>query len=439
MHHREVLLQSFRAIHNFTPIRVFKEGFSNLKGKLISGYNRHRGERIAMAELTPAESISIYRNVLNRIQNTADQTLAPDQQHGLMLRFLDSLPLEGMLDILELHSYQRLYRMFFFDWLFLDYRSKPGIPTMAELTLHNLKGTLGQPEQLALINLTKSYISPYRILSLQNGHGHLENLILPKSSYRITYDFEGLMVGDILITRLLPGPGPSQWLFFEPWILLMPINDKLFVKSLHQVMKKAGYRKRDFSCFCKEETIQLLQVINQEIAESERDVAEMVESIPFCPDWQETAVNDHQRIIDLLTACNACRAIEGGKEGSFLFCYPEHRERLTWSYILVEDGRIAVCVPPQEDFTPVLDVLEQALTLSGETLEFIRADSTHEQMAHYNDRMLEDLSCLLQNHEEMINDILLPCRHKDVSEDYSRSDFFTKLSFLLGEKLQKES
>ena len=86
-----------------------------------------------------------------------------------------------------------------------------------------------------------------------------------------------------------------------------------------------------------------------------------------------------------------------------------------------------------------MDVLEQALTLSGETLEFIRADSTHEQMAHYNDRMLEDLSCLLQNHEEMINDILLPCRHKDVSEDYSRSDFFTKLSFLLGEKLQKES
>ncbi|MGE5545108.1 MAG: hypothetical protein ACM3UW_09080, partial [Bacillota bacterium] len=385
-------------------------------------------------DMDPAVTVTIYQTILNRIQNFADQTLERDKQHDLMRHFLASLPLGGMLDFLEYHSYQRLYRMFFNDWLLLDYRSKPGGPTMAELTLQNLKNTLDQREVQALTNLVKSYVSVYRILSFGNGQAYLKNLVIPKHNYKITTSYEGFMADDILVTRLLPGP--SDWLLLEPWILLLPLNEKLLAKSLRQVMKEAGYHKRDFSRFCKKKTILLLQVINQEVVEAEKEVVAMAENIPFCPDWHEATVSDSQRIMDLLQASDGFQKMNGNEEGRFLFFDPENPGRLSWSYILVEEDRMALCVPPQEDSSLVFDALTQVIAGSGEGLKFTKLDSSHERAVHYNNRIIEDLSRFLQNHEEMIDDILIPRQYTQYCQEQSRSDFFAKLSLLLGERLQ---
>lgn len=387
-------------------------------------------------ESSLTEIIDIYRAVLKKVQTVADQTLDRIHQRELQLDFMESLTLDGILDILERHSYKRLYLMFFYDWLFLDYRSDTDSPTMAELTLKNLAGTLDQLEIKALTNLVNSYVSPYRILSFRDGQGHLENLIIPRTNFNITMEFEGLMVGDVLVTRLLPGP--RDWLLLEPWILLLPSNEKHLVKSLRLVTKKAGYRKRDINHFCKQKTLSLLQVINQEINEIEKEVVKMVQSMPFRPDWQEAIIDDSQRIMDFLHASDVFLEMEESGSGRFLFINRDNPGRLSWGYILVEEDRIAVCVPPKEDLTLVLDALIQAIAFSGDRLDFVKVGCSNERTDYYNDRMVEDLGEFLQHHEDMIDDLLIPHRYADFNQDHSRSDFFAKLSLRLGEQLQKK-
>lgn len=409
----------------------FEAGFFNPKGKL---YIAVEVRALQWQETEPAAIVNIYRTILNQIQNTAERALERDHQHELMRHFLASLPLDGMLDILERHTYQRLYRMFFKDWLLLDYHSEPGSPTMAELTLQNLKDTLEQPEVLALKNLIKSYVSLYRIHSLRNGYVYLENLIMPREHYKIIANYDGLMVGDILVARLLPGP--SDWLLFDPWIILLPLNEKLLAKSLHRLIKKAGYHKRNFSRFCKKKTILLLQMVNQEVGAAEKDVVEIGESLPLCLGWQEATVGDCRRIMELLKASDAFLDMYEVEVKCFLFFNRDNPET-SWGYILLDEDRIAFCVPPQEDLSPVLDALNRVFAESGERMAFSELDSTHERIAHYNSRIIEDLSMFLQNNEEMINDILIPHSYTQYSQEQSRSDFFTKLSLQVGEHLQK--
>ncbi len=394
--------------------------------------NKVRVKALKWNDSDPNAVIALYRRLLNKIRDTADKTLDGDHQQELMRLFFARLPLDGMLDILGIHSYKRLYRMFFEDWLLLDYRSKRGSPTMAELTLHQMQGDMDSQEKQALTSLIKSQVAPYKVTGIEENLIRVENPMIAKSHYKVISAPDDLMLGDFLITRLLPGP--VDWLLLEPWILLMPRDRKMFTNSLRQAMKEAGYGKRDFIDFCKLDMPRLLQVVNGEIVAAEKEMLKIAENIPFCPCWQETAVSDCERLTVLLETSGVFfKTHEDG--GGFLFLERDNPSRLSWGYILFESNRAAVCVPPHEEPTPVLEALGRVIPDSAEFMDFKGMDSTHERYLHYNERMIKDLSIFLQNHEEMIDDILLPRHYDQYDQDETRSDFFTKLSFLLGKYL----
>jgi len=380
----------------------------------------------------PSAVTALYRRLLNNIRDIADRALDGDHQQELMRLFFAHLPLDGMLDILGVYSYKRLYRMFFKDWLLLDYRSKPGSPTMAELTLLHMQGDMDSQEKQALTNLIKSQVALYKVIGIRDNLIRVENPMIANSHYRVLSAPEDLMLGDILVTRLLPGP--VDWLLLEPWILLMPRDRKMFTNSLRQAMKEAGYGKRDFIDFCKRDTIRFLEVINREVVAAEKEMLAIADKLSFYPYWQETAVGDSERLANLLETSGVFLKTHED-DGGFLFLERDNPSGLSWGYILVESNRVAVCVPPHEEPTPVLEALGHVIPDSAEYLDFKRMDSTHEKYLHYNERMIRDLSILLQNHEEMIDDILLPRHYNQYDQDESRSDFFTKLSFLLGKRI----
>jgi len=387
-------------------------------------------------EMDPETIVTIYRNILNRIQDIADQTLERGHHHNLMSHFLASLSLDGMQDLLEGHSYQRLYRMFFYDWLLLDYRSQPGSSTMAELTWQHLKGSLNQAEEQALTNLIKSYVSLYRIYHIRKGQAYLENLIMPRAHYKIPANNDSLMAGDVLVARLLPGP--SNWLLLEPWIILLPLNEKLLSRSLLKLMKEAGYNKRNFKRFCKKKTVLLLKLVNQEVVEAGKDMAAIAENIPFCPDWMEATIDDYQRTMDLLKTGYLFPSMNEIGDGGFLFYDRENPSGMSWGYILLENDRIAVCVPPHEDPSSVLEALNRVIAEPGGHLEFTKIEDTRNEIIHNNNRIVADLSRFLQCHEDWIDDILIPRQYTHCCQEQSRSDFFAKLSLLVGKQIQQD-
>ena len=374
-----------------------------------------------------------YQTAMREIRKIADQTLDQTLRDEIKARFLQSLPLNRVPGVVERYSYQRLYSMFFQDWLLLDYRPDRKTPTLAQLALDKSQGVLDHSLCQIMKNLTRTYVSLYRVLRLKDGRGRLENLIPPRTNYNIVTTAEGLMAGDILVTRLLPHP--RGWLLYEPWILLLPSDEKSLVRSIVQAMKMEGYPPADAPLFCKEMAVTMLQAVNQEIIEIENELAQMVRQLPFCPRWEEAVLGDPEPVVRLLETNSGFFQIPG-EEGRAFLLLNRDLPRLSWGYVLVESDRMVVGLPPRENIAGLLEMLVQATGETGKRLNFAHAQD--ERVYYYNERLVSDLTRLLRERPDLTDDLLLPRAVADSDEDQVRSDFFACLSFLIGGRLSIE-
>lgn len=386
------------------------------------------------SDLSRKEKAELYETIINKLLAFRDERWNKAQKDGVHLDFMSHISLEKIMDILERRIYKKMYTLFAEEWSLLDYRPAAKKPTLAETALLEWDALLSSAEKTALRNLSASFVAPYRILRFFDGRGRLENVILPKSNIDFITTFQELAPGDVIVTRLLPLG--KEYMLKEPWLLLLPKDQKRLAETFHDAMREAGYKKRDVHEFCKNQAPVLMGIINETVVEMEKEIAAILEKVPFRPDWHEAEVDDPQRIITFLEENGAFSSIEGEKKGRFLFINRQQKTKLTWGYIVVDENRLAICVPPKEDPDVVLSALYEAMKDEKEDLKFTKIGCSNEKTAYYNQQVLDDLAVFITQNEEMVQDILMPRKEEGSPIEQARADFFAQLSLWLGSRLK---
>ncbi len=378
--------------------------------------------------------IDCYRDIMDQVQHFADQQIALSEQADLQNTFLDNLPTQKIYDLLQRIFYQRIYTMFFNDWLLLDYRPGRKFPTLAEAALAELKDKLTGLEQEALRNLCASYIAPYRVLSYTDGCGRLENVINPQTTYEFITNFSDLVVGDVIATRLLK-ISKSSWLLQEPWLIIIPREEKHLVKSLHRTLKETGYSRNDALDFCKRQASQLLAALNDEIIKMEKDSADMIEEVGFHPVWMEAVIEDHEHWAVILDQ-NPTLVRPFDDIDQFVFINKEGTLHLTWAYLELTDDRLCVGIPPREDQENITNILIPAENEALPEPEFVKINPAEEKYRALNQHMVDGIAHLAGQNNDLIDVFLIPRKKPGQSHiEQSRADFFANLSVQLGKRM----
>lgn len=376
--------------------------------------------------------IDAYREVMDKVQLVADQKLSPAEQIDLQNTFLSALPTVKISDLMQRLFYQRLYTMFFNDWLLLDYRQARKGKSLGEVVQTELKDELSDLQVEALRNLNSSFIAPYRILSYDDGYGRLENIIYPETTYQFFTYFSDLMPGDVIVARLLRFD-KSTWFLQEPWLVIIPREERHLVKSLHRTVKETGFSKHDTLEFCKNQAIPMLKTLNEEIIRMEKDAAEMIEEIGFHPIWREANIVDRGQLLQVLDqAQTLIRPVEDVDQ--FVFINPDGNIHITWAYILLTDNQLVVGMAPREDHQSVGAVLNT--NELEPALEWTKISPSDQIYTDYSRYMLDGLAALVKQDNELIDSLLIPRKkagHTHIEQN--RADFFASLSLQLGKRL----
>lgn len=389
-------------------------------------------------KLSIQEQHEIYTDVLSRLYSLQEEYFPESERYALRREFMAQLTTDAIIDVLEREIYKKMYGLFFNDWLTLDYRYSRRSPTLAESALNEkLHLFPTAAERTALTNLAKSFVAPYRILKSQNGITRMENLILSRRNYYVYTPEHEFVVGDIMITRLYPA-GKQEWLLMEPWLLLMPYDEKLIVERLYNRMKKEGFSRREVALFCKNSLISILQVANRTIIDIEKEVAASLAHIEVRPEWQQADLPNTEDALQALSSMEGIEVLETDSPGRFLLHNTAGEANWTWTYIALEDNKIRLCIPPREDSAAVLDTVARALSNVAEKLNFERVGCTTGPVDALTGGMINDLSKMIKKDEESASRILIPRRPSDEEIDPVRADFFAKLSLDIG-KILKEN
>ncbi|MGE5405026.1 MAG: hypothetical protein ACM3PP_08805, partial [Candidatus Saccharibacteria bacterium] len=291
--------------------------------------------------------------------------------------------------------------------------------------------------RFALDNLARSYVAPYRVLGWKNGYARLENLIVSRRTYVVWTGEREFMLGDIIVTRLAPVDGGLKtWLLREPWLMLLPFDEKLLQEDLFHRMKKSGFSKRQVSVFCKNYQPNILKMINRAILEIDKEVAVLLDKVPFKPEWQEISVPDAQKLTELFDRHDQMIRLATDAP-RYLIMNNGEMGRLTFGYIVIEDDHICICVPPREDFSAVLLVLGEALLSSEIKLESTPGRCAEEKIIQYNELFIDDFYEYVSTHSDQAQYLLVPYRTEEHPEiGQARADFFGKLSLAIGRRLK---
>ncbi|MGE5418281.1 MAG: hypothetical protein ACM3UZ_16200 [Acidobacteriota bacterium] len=387
------------------------------------------------AQLNIPEKVAVYDEVMNMLHTFRDQSMAIEDRTRLREEFFAKLPTEQIIDVLERETYNKMYLLFFNDWLTLDYKvSEKATPLGSQAIKQNIF-ELDEAHRFALDNLARSYVAPYRVLGWKNGYARLENLIVSRRTYVVWTGDREFMIGDILVTRLAPVDNALKtWVLREPWLMLLPFDEKLLQEDLFHRMKKTGFSKRQVSDFCKNYQPNILKMINRAIIEIDKEVAVLLDKVPFRPEWQEISAPTTLQLTDFFDKHEHLIRLDA-KSPRYLVINDGDMGRLTFGYIILEDEHICICVPPREDFSAVLLVLGEALLSSETRLEVTPRRCAEEIIEQYNEFLIEDLFQYVSTHPDKSQFLLVPYRtaeHPEIGQ--ARADFFGKLSLAIGRR-----
>ncbi|MDD3654098.1 MAG: hypothetical protein PHO01_07940 [Desulfotomaculaceae bacterium] len=389
-------------------------------------------------KLSVKEQREIYSDVLGRLYSLQEGYFAGPERDTLRREFMSKLPTDDIVDILEREIYKKMYGLFFNDWLTLDYRAGRRSPTMVENILkEKLDIFPGAAERTVLNSLAKSFVAPYRILKSQNGITRMENIILPRRNYYVYTPDHEFIVGDIMVTRLYPA-GKQEWLLMEPWLLLMPFDEKLMAERLHNCMKREGFSRRETSLFCKKSLLSILQVANRTIIDVEKEIAASLAPLAIRPEWQQADLPNTEDALKALSSMEDIEVLETDTPGRFLLHNSKGEAKWTWTYIALEDDKIRLCIPPREDSAAILDTVARALSNVTEQLDFERVGCTTGPVDALTGGMILDFSKVIARDGEAASRILIPRRSLGGEIDSVQADFFAKLSLEIGKILKED-
>ncbi|MGE5396720.1 MAG: hypothetical protein ACM3MK_04200 [Chitinophagales bacterium] len=369
------------------------------------------------------EKIDTYISIMERISTYKNNYLSQAQQEDLQISFFQNLALEKITDFMQRTIFQRIYLLFFEEWLLLDYRPDKRNNTIAENVLKDLDHSLSHAEYTALRNLISSCIAPYWVKSLKGKYFRMENLLYPKDSTQVLYkNFPDFVTGDVVVTRLLPVDKSSY--LQEPWLLLMPYNVKQLEDTLIASLTEKGYNRKNSEEYCKNHAPAFLGRINQALIDTEQEVITIVEQTPFAPSWHEYCDIDAVRTREVLN--NHDSFVPLSTDSSRFLYIGNSSENLTWCYLILDEHRLLLASCPGEDPTGVAITLGNELSLN---LKPLNGDPTE-----CNISLIEDFSQYLAARPEMIDALLLPKKFPGHPITQTRADFFTYLSIQLGRK-----
>ncbi len=374
----------------------------------------------------PEIDIYTYLTVMEKLRSVSHSWCISPQAEEARSTFFQALPLEGIIDRMERYSYKKLYDMFCADWLLLDYRPARRSPTQAEKYRPELEGQLDEAERLALKNLIASYISPYSINSCQANRGRLENFIVPQFSHSFSTTAPGLMRGDVVVTRLLPGV--REQFLNEPWMILLPSDRKVLFQTLWESVRDEGFNKSDLDLYSKEHTTELLRIMNLEVVRMEQDLLSMEEALPLVPHLEETPLDDSAMLGRWLASDDRFHQLRD----AFLYFNRDPTVRLSWAYLRIREGTLVIAVPPGENSLFVRSMLPAAAGTASEHVVWSIIPGGSPLSSETIAQMVGDMKSLLDQDEEMTCPLLIPFQYLNYRQDQSRADFFARLSLELG-------
>ncbi len=90
-------------------------------------------------------------------------------------------------------------------------------------------------------------------------------------------------------------------------------------------------------------------------------------------------------------------------------------------------------IPPGETIEPVIDAILEAVENKSDRPIFKILTPVNDMIQHYNGQIISDLNSLLKQCENLTSTLLIPRHYANFKQDQVRSDFFSRLSLILGE------